>query len=263
MPYPATATMTAAEFDCRVEAAEAYENRGLGWVLSPAGIALVVFLVAVALGEARAKLLGNVAVMVMMPSILGGIVLMLVREARAAGRFGLECPGCGMPLRGGRSSENTIHVRKTGCCAICAAPVLRDHPGAMEAAAREAAVPRTAPHPRAFARDDFDRRLERARRRVQRRINLFIAAGLGGLPALAGIALLPWPPGIEAKAMTAGLFIIPGALFGTMFSARWISRREGLTCPACGQDPLEAENIAVVRTGICPHCSTLIIKPDA
>ncbi|HST61006.1 MAG TPA: hypothetical protein VLK84_20045 [Longimicrobium sp.] len=261
MPYPATATMTAAEFDRRVEAAEAYENRGLAWVWSPAGIALVVFLVAVALGEERAELLGNVAVIVMMPSILGGIVLMLVREQRAVGRFGLACPGCAMPLPGGRSNENTIHVRKTGCCATCGAPVLRDHPGAMEAAAREAAVPRTPPHPRAFTRDDFDRRLARARRRVKRRIDLFIATGLGGLPALAGIALLPWPAGVEAKLMNAGLFIIPGLLIGTMFSARWISRREGLECPACRQDPLEGETIAVVRTGICPHCSTVIIKP--
>jgi hypothetical protein len=263
MSLPSTATLTAAEFDQRAAAAESYINRALAWLFGPAGVASVVMMAWLMGTKQVPEWLGNASVVAAMGFSLAGLVAGVVRENRAVTRFGLLCPGCGMALPGGKTNENTVHVRKTGCCSYCAAPVLRDHPGAAEAAAREAAVPRVAPHASAFSREDFDRRLALLRQRTSRRINLVIALGLGGMPAIASVIFLPLPHATKVKAMNGGMLLIPVVLFGVMFGGRSTWRKVGLECPACRRNPLDGRDLSAVRTGICPHCSAVIIRPAA
>ncbi|HST61005.1 MAG TPA: hypothetical protein VLK84_20040 [Longimicrobium sp.] len=255
--------MTAAEFDRRAAAAESYINRALAWLFGPAGVASVVMMAWLLGAKQVPEWLGNASVIATMGFSLAGLVAGVVRENRAASRFGLLCPGCGMALPGGKTNENTIHVRKTGCCSYCAAPVLRDHPGAAEAAAREATLPRAVPHASAFSRGDFDRRLARLRQRTGRRINLVIGLGLGGMPAIASLIFLPLPHAIKVKIMSGGMLLLPVVLIGAMLGGRSTWRQVGLECPACRRNPLKGRDLSVVRTGICPHCSAVIIRPAA
>ena len=263
MSLPSTAILTAAEFDQRARAAERYVNRALlAWI--PAGIAMAGIWAAMAVGEERIpKWVGNGLVLVFLGFGLVGMVAGVVRENRALTRFGLLCPGCGMSLPGGKANENTIHVRKTGCCSYCAAPVLRDHPGAAEAAAREAAVPRAAPHASAFSREDFDRRLARFRQQTGRRMHLFIGLGLVGIPAAASVVFLPLPHVTKVKVINGGMLLIPIVLVGIVFGGRSIWRKVGLECPACRRNPVDARDLSAVRTGICPHCTAVIIQPTS
>lgn len=263
MSLPATATLTAAEFDRRAAAAESYINRALAWLFGPAGVAYVVMTAWLLGAKQVPEWLGNASVVAAMGFSLAGLVAGVVRDRGAAPRFGLLCPACGMALPGGKTNENTVHVRTTGCCRYCAAPVLRDHPGAAEAAAREAAVPRAAPHASAFSREDFDRRLALLRQRMGRRMNLVVAPALGGMPAIVSVIFLPLPHATKAKIMSAGMFIIPVVLLGTLFGGRSTWRKVGLECPACRRNPLDGRDISAVRTGICPHCSAVIIQPGA
>lgn len=258
-----TATMTAAEFDRRAAAAESYVNRVLAWLFGPAGIALAVMLAWLLGAKLVPEWLANASLVVMMVFSLAGVVAGLVCESRAVTRFGLLCPACGMALPGGKTGEITARVRETGCCSFCAAPVLSDHPGAVEAAAREAALPRRTPHASAFTRKDFDQRLSRLRERTDRRMMIITGLGLGGMPAIAGIIFLPLPHPMKVRMMGAGMLILPVLIVVTALGAKSTWRRVGLECPACRQNPLDGRDISAVRTGICGNCSAMIIRPSA
>lgn len=261
-----TATMTAAEFDQRVKAANAYVNRALVWFWTPAGIAFVLMIAWLAIGEDRVpEWLGNGTVLTMLFFSLAGIIAGVVREARATRMMGLECAGCGNALPGGKLNEITKDVRETGCCHWCRAPVLSDHPGAMEAMAREAGAAPGTPHASAFEREDFARLWARYKAQARRRITLVIAVGLGAMPLLLLIMLLPLPLEHRTKWMILNaVMLIEGVVIvWAMLGGKSAWRRIGLECPACRQLPTKDGDISVVRTGVCAHCTTLIVRPAA
>jgi hypothetical protein len=127
-----------------------------------------------------------------------------------------------------------------------------------------AAVPRGAPHAGAFSREEFDLLLARLRERMGRRMNLFTTLGLGGMLLIAfAIMLLPLAHQAKLMIINRAMLLFPLVRIGTVIGARSTWRRVGLECPACRRNPLDGRNISVVRTGICPHCPAVIIRPAA
>lgn len=257
-----TATLTTAEFERRVKAAESYVNRALVWFWTPTGIAFAVMLASLAIGEDRVPgWLANGSVFTLLGFGIAGIVAGVVREGRAMELMGLECAACGNALPGGKTNETTRHVRETGCCRWCGAPALADHPGARETMAREAGRAPGPPHPRAFTRDDFARLWARYKAHMHRRLMIVIAVGLGGMPALALIMLLPVNRRAAWIALNLGLLIESIVIVWAMLGPKWVWRRMGLECPACRRMPMKDGDISVMRTGVCANCSTLIVQP--
>lgn len=254
--------MTTAEFERRCAAARSYTH-GPGlrmWIPGLAGLAMM--LAYVAIGERRVPAAVGISGMVLFLvfSFASGAVD-VARGRRAPSECGLLCAGCGSALIGGQNDERTAHVRRRGCCLWCGAAVLDDHAGARDAAAREAALAQAPPHPSAFARDDFDRRFAACRQGMDRRRRIFLLAVAAVPPALVGAMFPPLDGGVRMRILQAGVLFIGVVVVWQLLGVNSVARRLGIRCPACRKVPLGSLDVSVIRTGLCPHCSAVLILP--
>jgi hypothetical protein len=254
--------MTTAEFERRCRAAQQYAY-GLGnRLFLPALAGMAMGLAPEILGKDRVPaavvIVGGV---VFMGFTFASVVVNIRREPGAPAKFGLVCAGCDHSLIGGPNDERTGHVRTTGCCYWCRAPVLDDHAGARESAAREAVLAQAPPHPSAFPRDDFDRRFAAARQRLARMHRIFVLLLVIGPPALLGVLLLPLDGAVRRLIIPAGVLLLAGLVVWQLLGVRSVGRRLGIECPACRKVPLGTLDISVLRTGVCPHCAAVMILP--
>jgi hypothetical protein len=253
---------TTEEFNRRVAQAQAWTHRPVMLLWTPALLGFLVMVGTLVVGEHRVpEWIGLTGMFMLLGFGFAGMIAGVVREGSANKQFGLLCAGCGKSLPGGKSNEITAHVRTTGCCYWCAAPVLSDHAGAREAIAHEAAATRSAPHASAFGRADFDGRVQRYRKGLTRWLMFVVVLGLGGMPLLVLVTQIPMDPRTRRIILMAGLMVLPLAVIGALIASRVMPRRVGLECPACRRVPLSNTDHSIVRTGICPHCSAVIVQP--
>lgn len=247
-----------------MKAASAYTHRPTFLLWIPGGIGFLVMIGAMGLGEPRAP--GWIATAGMLTFLGFGFVGMMVgvaRESRSFKRFGLLCAGCGQALPGGKHGEVTAHVRETGCCRWCGAPALSDHAGARDALAREAAATDGTAHARAFSRAEFDALVARYRAGTSRWMWAIIVLGFAGMPLIVLSTQLQLDDETRRILILSVAPVLPLALLAAVIASRMLPRRLGIVCPACGKVPLTSADSSVVRTGICPHCSAVIVHAAA